>query len=107
MVNGASGAYSNVACINPAAAQKWYEMMTDDMEGALELEARIQKFMSECIDPFIRNGYPNHACDRFMALVGGCADFGSELRWPYMSIPEEYVGEVRRAGHDIIPEFIK
>lgn len=107
VVNGASGAYSNVACINPAAAQKWYEMMADDMEGALELEARIQKFMSECIDPFIRNGYPNHACDRFMALVGGWADVGSELRWPYVSIPEEYVGEVRRAGHDIIPEFIK
>ena len=105
--NGASGAYSNVACLNPTAAQKWYDMICSDMESALELESRIRKFMSECIDPFIvKMHYPNHACDRFMALVGGWADVGSHLRWPYQSIPEEYVPQVRKRAHEIIPEFI-
>lgn len=107
VVNGADGAYSNVACINPHAAQKWYNMMKTDMESALELESRIQAFMKECIDPFIvRDGYPNHACDRFMALVGGWSDVGDKLRWPYSSIPADYVPAVRKRAHDIIPEFV-
>ena len=104
--NGASGSYSNVACLNPFAAQKWYDTMCVDMESALELEVRIQHFMSECIDPFIvRMHYPNHACDRFMAIVGGWADIGSCLRWPYSSIPEEYVPVIRKRLNDLIPEF--
>ena len=41
--NGASGAYSNVACLNPTAAQKWYDMICSDMESALELESRIRE----------------------------------------------------------------
>ena len=105
--NGASGAYSNVACLNPVAAQKWYGLMCTDLEAALELESRIQKFMGECIDQFIvKMHYPNHACDRFMALIGGWADVGAYLRWPYQSIPEKYVPLARKRAHDIIPEFI-
>ncbi len=104
---GAHGAYSNVACLNPAAAQRWYELMLTDMEAALELEGRINRFMGELIHPFISEGrYPNHACDRFMALVGGWADVGASLRWPYRSIPTDQVARVRKAGHHIIPEFI-
>lgn len=103
---GASGAYSNVACINPRAAQLWWEMMAVDMPSALELEGRINEFMSRCITPFIvRDGFPNHACDRFMALVGGWADVGERLRWPYESIPAKYVQDVRAVGRDLIPEF--
>lgn len=104
--NGARGAYSNVACLNPFESQKWFNMMADDLDRALELESRIRKFMSKCIDPFIKEmHYPNHACDRFMAIVGGWADVGPDLRWPYQSIPTEYVEKVRRQGLDIIPEF--
>lgn len=104
---GAAGAYSNVACLNPFAAQRWYELMLTDMAAALELESRIQRFMEQCITPFIvRMQYPNHACDRFMALVGGWADVGSSLRWPYDSIPISCVEEVRQQARQIIPEFI-
>lgn len=103
---GAHGAYSNVACINPAASQRWYDMMLTDMPAALELEERINLFMSTLITPFItEQRYPNHACDRFMALVGGWADVGAKLRWPYRSIPVSEVERVRRAARDIIPEF--
>jgi dihydrodipicolinate synthase/N-acetylneuraminate lyase len=104
--SGCHGAYSNVGCLNPFAAQSWWETMERDMEAALELESRIGTFMDECITPFItRMGYANHACDRFMALVGGWADVGSGMRWPYRSIPEKYVEGVRRRLNDIIPEF--
>lgn len=34
------------------------------------------------------------------------ANVGSKLRWPYSSIPEYYIPEVRKRGHNIIPEFI-
>ena len=106
VVNGARGAYSNVACINPFAAQKWTDMMLTDMPAALELEGRIQAFMRECIDPFIvRDRYPNHACDRFMACVGGWADVGSRMRWPYDSIPESNIEPVRNRAKQLIPEF--
>lgn len=40
-----------------------------------------------------------------MALVGGWADVGSTLRWPYDSIPDSRVEEVRRQARQIIPEF--
>lgn len=106
VLNGAKGAYSNVACINPFAAQKWYDMMKTDMDAALEMEGRIQAFMRECIDPFIvRDKYPNHACDRFMANVGGWAPVGSHMRWPYDSIPESNIEPVRKRAKDLIPEF--
>lgn len=105
--SGAHGAYSNVACINPFAAQRWYDLIRTDMPAALELEERINQFMSECISPFItEHHYPNHACDRFMALVGGWADVGSKLRWPYRSIPESFVEPVRQKAKEIIPEFL-
>ena len=42
-----------------------------------------------------------------MALVGDWADVGTKLRWPYRSIPEEYVEKVRREGRRIIPEFFE
>ena len=42
-----------------------------------------------------------------MALVGKWADIGSHLRWPYRSIPEEYVIKVREEGYRIIPEFFQ
>lgn len=104
---GARGAYSNMACLNPFAAQQWFEMTRINMNAALELESRINLFMRECITPFItEQHYPNHACDRFMAVVGGWADVGSKLRWPYRSIPEDFVGPTRRKVQEMIPEFV-
>lgn len=106
--SGAHGAYSNMACLNPHAAQNWFEMIRTDLQAALEMEVRINKFMNELIVPFITEmGYPNHACDRFMALLGGWADVGSRLRWPYRSIPQELADGVRKKAGQIIPEFFE
>jgi len=105
---GADGSYSNMACLNPVTAQYWYKLTRDDMESALELEGRIYQFMKTCIEPLItKHHYPNHACDRFMALVGGWSDVGSKLRWPYRSIPVDLVQAVRSRAEKIIPEFFR
>ena len=90
--NGAHGAYSNMACLNPFAAQRWFELTKSDISAALELENRINKFMETLIAPFItQQHFANHACDRFMAQLGGWANIGANLRWPYQSIPQQYV----------------
>lgn len=103
---GAHGAYSNMACLNPFAAQKWFDMILTDPDAAMEFEVRINRFMSSLIAPFITKlHYPNHACDRFMALLGGWADVGDTLRWPYRSIPRVLADEIRPKAMAIIPEF--
>jgi dihydrodipicolinate synthase/N-acetylneuraminate lyase len=101
----ASGAYSNVACINPRAAQAWWELMQTNIEKALRLEERILAFFQECIAPFQRRGYSNPALDKFLAAVGGWGPIGTRLRWPYKWIGEEEVEGVRNRAKQLLPEF--
>lgn len=104
---GAAGAYSNVACLHPGAAQQWYETMTSDPEAALETEKRIQSFMNGSMVPYLRKGYSNQAVDKLMAAAGGWGPLDSRLRWPYRSIPEDEIPAVRAAGRKLIPEFFE
>ncbi|ACU04428.1 dihydrodipicolinate synthase family protein [Pedobacter heparinus] len=102
---GAHGAYSNVACLNPAFAQKWYNDIHIGDKTAFELETRIQRFMNECIVPYITDqGYANQAVDKFMAAVGGWTPISPRLRWPYRWIPEEDVPAIRKKCKEILPE---
>ncbi len=103
---GAHGAYSNVACLHPGAAQRWYEQMHRDRDAALELESRIRSFMEQCIVPYITEQHYSHqAADRFLAMVGGWCDIGSRLRWPYHWIPEEDIEPIRPTAQRMLPEF--
>lgn len=103
---GAQGAYSNVACLNPAAAQRWCEQMKQDMTRALELESRVQEFMNRCIVPFIsEEKYSNQAVDKFLAAVGGWMPISQRLRWPYNWIDKNEIEDVRKAGQKLLPEF--
>ena len=105
---GAQGAYSNVACLNPAAAQRWTDRMKTDLAGALEVEHRLRRFMDGHIAPFItEQRYCNAACDRFLALLGGWADVGARMRWPYRSIPAAEAARIRPAARELIPEFMQ
>ena len=106
--SGAHGAYSNMACLNPFAAQKWHNLIRKDMEPGMELESRINVFMKKFIEPLITvHHYPNHACDRFMAILGGWADVGEKLRWPYKSVPRDCANKIRKEANAIIPEFFE
>ena len=104
---GAAGAYSNAACLNPAAAQAWYRQMLDDIAAALELEQRLCGFMEQYIVPFITEaGYCPAACDRLLAQMGGWADVGERMRWPYRAIPREEAIRLREIARRTVPEFV-
>nr|MCU0781895.1 hypothetical protein [Akkermansiaceae bacterium] len=106
LARGAQGAYSNVACLHPGAAQAWWNRMQNDLTGSLELESRIRRFMDDHIAPFItRDRFCNAACDRLMANVGGWADVGARMRWPYRSIPATEIPRLREIVLKLLPEF--
>ncbi|WPU92758.1 dihydrodipicolinate synthase family protein [Mucilaginibacter sabulilitoris] len=101
----ASGAYSNVACINPGAAQRWWAQMQTDIASALDVEQRILQFFGECIAPYQQKQYSNPALDKFLAAVGGWMPLGTRLRWPYQYISAEDITLVRKRAINLIPEF--
>lgn len=101
----ASGAYSNVACINPVAAQKCWELMQTDLQEALRIENNIAKFLEICISPYQKKGYSNPALDKFLAAVGGYIKIPTRLRWPYKWISESNILAARKQATELIPEF--
>lgn len=105
MREGAHGAYSNVACIHPGAAQRWYDLMASDLAAALVIEAQIQAFFAKHIVPLSQSGYSNPALDKFLAAMGGWADLGTRLRWPYRFLPEQDAVALRDAFKQSVPRF--
>jgi len=101
----AGGAYSNVACLNPWAAQRWWQLIQSDIDAALAIEQRIQAFFSRYIVPFAERGYSNPALDKLLAAVGNWCDVGTRLRWPYRWIPETEVNRVRAGAIDMLPQW--
>ncbi|MBI9019371.1 MAG: dihydrodipicolinate synthase family protein [Phycisphaerae bacterium] len=104
--NGAQGSYSNMACLHPGAAQKWYQQTQDNIIDALELENRIAIFMQKYITPFLQQGYSNQALDKLLAAIGNWSAVGTQLRWPYKFINQDQACHIRQGAIDIIPEFI-
>ena len=102
-----AGAYSNVACINPAAAQQWWQLMQTDLNAAIDLEKRMLAFFDRCIVPFKNAGYSNPALDKFLAAVGNWAKIGTRLRKPYQWIAEHEVKAAREVAATFIPEFFQ
>lgn len=104
--HGAHGAYSNVACLHPGAAQRWTDQMRHDLPAAQEVEARIQVFMRDYIHPYIAaQRYANQAVDKLLTVIGKWASIGSRLRWPYRWIPETEADRLRPIARDLLPEF--
>ena len=78
------------------------------MPVVLELEKRILEFMHNHIMPLIADEHnTGFACDRLLALMGGWADVGSSVRWPYRSPPLERAQYLRKIAREIIPEFFQ
>lgn len=103
---GAHGAYSNVACLHPRAAQGWYEMMLTDMPRAIQIQDTIQAFIKTHILPYILDkGFSNQAVDKLLAAIGNWAPVGTRLRWPYMGIDEKEVAPLRAIARSMMPEF--
>jgi 4-hydroxy-tetrahydrodipicolinate synthase len=90
---GAHGSYSNVACIHPRAAVRWYELMKSDPARALEIEKEIQAFIHKRIVPLC-DKYVDAAIDKLLAHAGGWSSVGTRLRWPYDSPSPAEAAEV-------------
>jgi len=101
----ASGAYSNVACINPVSAYRWYELMHDNLGEALRIEERILTFFTNYIFPLQKAGFSDMALDKFLAAIGGWSDMSTRLRWPYKGIDQNHVVPTRKMCQQILPGF--
>lgn len=103
---GAHGAYSNMACLHPGAAQQWYKIMLSDMPKALEWQSRIHQFMNSSILPYIlQKEYSGQAVDKLLAAIGNWAPISTRLRWPYDSIDMDDVISLREKCRQLLPEF--
>ncbi len=102
--HGAHGSYSNLACLSPAAARRFYELASEDLDAALALERRIRELFAEHLEPLLA-GYCDAAVDKLLAVLGGWAPLTTELRWPYRGIPPEHVERLRPIFRERLPEF--
>lgn len=101
----ASGSYSNIACLDPIAAQKWYEIILEDIEEGLKIEKKIIQFFDHCILPFAKQGYSDAALDKFLWAISGRKSTDTKLRWPYVSIDRSHLIESRNVAKKILPDF--
>lgn len=103
----ASGAYSNVACIHPLGAQRWWRLIQTNLDAALETERRIHLFFDECITPLKKEGFSNPALDKLLAAAGGWCNIGTRLREPYRWVNETAVPEIASRLKKYLPEFFE
>jgi len=93
---GAHGSYSNVACMSPAAAVRWYRTMLTDPAAGLSVERDLNAFLDQHVLPLQRSGYCNAALDKMLAAIGAWAPVGTRTRWPYRGVPEDLACEIGR-----------
>jgi dihydrodipicolinate synthase/N-acetylneuraminate lyase len=102
---GAAGAYSNVACLSPGGAARWYAQITTDLPAALAFEERLRGFLDAHIAPLGRAGYSDPALDKTLAAIGGWAPIGTRVRWPHRWVPPEAIPPLRAAAEAAVPEL--
>jgi dihydrodipicolinate synthase/N-acetylneuraminate lyase len=102
LARGAHGAYSNVACLSPEGAVRWYRQMRDHPVDALRVEQLLDAFLREHVRPLQQRGFSNAALDKALAAAGRWADINPRLRWPYLGVPVPDVEPLTRAADPII-----
>lgn len=109
LARGAHGAYSNVACLSPAGAQRWYELCRSDPAAGARWEQRILGFWERNIAPLItQHGLSNMAADKAAATAGGwLPGLQPRLRWPYRGAPSEWVREIGQNARRDVPELFE
>jgi 4-hydroxy-tetrahydrodipicolinate synthase len=108
LARGAHGAYSNVACLSPAGAQRWYEVCLRDPAAGLAWERKIQAFWQSHVASLISvAGLPNMAADKAAAAAGGwLPGLSPRLRWPYRSATDAMVQALAVAARAELPELV-
>lgn len=107
LARGAHGAYSNVACLNPAGAQRWYDLCQRDPVAGGALGTRIAAFWGEHVAPFVtRDQLSNMAADKVAAVAGGwLPGLTPRLRWPYTSGTTAAAARVGSIARQQLPEL--
>jgi dihydrodipicolinate synthase/N-acetylneuraminate lyase len=104
---GAAGSYSNVACLQPRGAAAWYRLMQTDLPTALQIEARIVRFIETYVLPYRAEGYSDPALDKLLATAGRWGCCGTRLRWPYRGLDAAAAAHVGSAAREQIPELFE
>jgi dihydrodipicolinate synthase/N-acetylneuraminate lyase len=104
---GARGAYSNVACLSPAGAQRWYEQCLQAPDEGRALGRRILAFWESAVAPVITvDGLSNMAADKAAAVAGGwLPGLTPRLRWPYRWASPERVQSIAERARREVPEL--
>lgn len=107
LARGAHGAYSNVACLSPAGAQRWYELCMSDPAAGGALGTRIAAWWAAHVAPLItRDGWSNAAADKAAAVAGGwLPGLSSRLRWPYGYAPDAVALALGQSARMELPEL--
>jgi dihydrodipicolinate synthase/N-acetylneuraminate lyase len=103
--NGAHGAYSNVACLNPQGAVDWYRMMTTDPVAAGLVEKQIADLLQRHVIPLQAQGYCNAALDKALAHAGGWTTLPTRMRWPYLGVPPAAAAALGVAARATVPQL--
>ncbi len=109
IARGAHGAYSNVACLSPAGARRWYDLCRQDLPAARALGARIGAFWLAQISPLIsRDGLTPMAADKAAAVAGGwLPGLTTRVRWPYRSVAPAAAQEIGVVARAELPELFE
>ncbi len=107
LARGGRGAYSNVACLSPAGAQRWYEHCIRDPEAGRALGRRMAGWWKDHIAPLItRDGLANFAADKASAVAGGwLPGMTTRLRWPYRSAEPAAARAIGESARRELPEL--
>jgi dihydrodipicolinate synthase/N-acetylneuraminate lyase len=103
---GARGAYSEVACMNPWGAVRWYELMTRDLPAAQEIGRRLTAWRARHIVPLNQQlGFAGPYNDKLFAAIGDWAPIGTRMRWPYRGVEPALAASLRPAARAEVPEI--
>jgi 4-hydroxy-tetrahydrodipicolinate synthase len=107
LAQGAQGAYSNVACLSPSGAQRWYRLCCDRPEEGQRWQGRILAFWQARVEPLIaQHRLSNMAVDKAVAVAGGwLPGLAPRLRWPYRAAPLELTEQLAAAARAELPEL--
>jgi len=105
LLQGAHGSYSNVASLSPRGAARWEALIARDPLAGLDVQRRIVDFLQLAVAPWAARGHVGPALDKYLAAIGGWADVGTRLRWPYRAIPLAEAERQRDLARAMVPEL--
>ena len=103
---GASGSYSNVACLSPNGAVMVWNLIESDINRAIEIEKRFNTFLQTCILPFAKT-ISNTGLDKILTAAGGWGPVSEKLLWPYDSANSEDTKKIAKIARNDLPELFE